>query len=77
MDMDLLSDKALEILDHTLNSDEFHLRYKTKVAIEVINRIGVCKKADNLEDHKHLTGNDNFGLSDISKVFEVDDIFTF
>ena len=53
-DMHLLSDKALEILYQTLNSDEIHARYKIKVALEVLDRIEVHKKVDSEEDPKLL-----------------------
>ena len=72
-EMHLLSDKALEILDETLNSDDLHPRYRIKVALEVIDRIGVHKNADIKEDHKHLHYHDH---KDISKMSD-DELFEY
>ena len=65
-DMHLLSDKALQTLNHTLNSEEIHARLKIKVALEVLDRIGVHKNADNIEEPELLPYYDQ---KEISKMF--------
>jgi len=66
-DMHLLSDKALEILYQTLNSDEIHARYKIKVALEVLDRIEAHKKVDSEEDPKLLPCHEKKDIENMSK----------
>jgi len=65
-DMHLLSDKALQTLNHTLNSEEIHARLKIKVALEVLDRIGVRKKVDSKEDPKLLPYHEKKDISKMS-----------